>query len=580
MKPYFNALLASLFVCAAIPSVSIAQTANTKIETAKTIIDTNLYAEPFDDAKIVTKAKREATVSITQRRLAWIKIKLGNTEGWVKSTALRIQGANILPTSALASQNTGRNTQGNQIITTAVRGVHDSRSNRYVVIISDTKTSSSADSSVVSPASSSLNTRAYLTALWGANTTYEWMIDNTSADQTQQIQDLLAPSLKPKADSVLIYINTPITQKNDCSFDFYYQTSASSALSTWMNQAAQISQQVAQTWILLEPIQTQTTCPTSLINNDSNSINQVGQALNLNNFAQDKTNISWLVASNVQSQATNTAPVTDTSANTASKTSAKKAVTTKKIAPKKVPKQTQAAKQTTKNQQTPSPLAATNQLPPRVWLSYLSSCQTGNTDLNQSGLISQTELASCVQQQVNLANTPKLVFWQAGRGNLSPYQVLNLSPKPIQVSLLANNPSQNSPQIRALLSEMLPILKQENTNITQLNGDVITKKVDSSELVYIWGVSAQNELTLLFPNAQDSANQLDKNSVFEWKLPADISATSYPTLLATWVKSPLDFSNLSAQPKGSYFVFGNTTSQWNTWLNLILNNQNELTQLR
>jgi hypothetical protein len=580
MKPYFNALLAPVLALSI--TVPIAQAANA--ETAKTIIDTSLYAEPFDDAKSVAKAKRDTFVSVTQRRLAWIKVKLGNTEGWVKSTALRIQGANILPTSTLASQNTGRNTQGNQIITTAVRSVHNLRSNRYVVIISDTKTSASS-SRVVSPASASLNTRAYLTQLWGANTTYEWLIDSSSADQTQQNQDLSAVALKPRTDSVLIYINTPIIQKNDCSFGFYHQTSASSALSTWMNQAAQISQQMAQTWVLIEPIQTQTSCPTSLINSGANIINPIAQALNINNLAQDKTNISWLVASNApQQNAANTVPITSTPANTVSKAPAKKIPLTKKTAIKKPLKQTkqiQPPKKTAQSKPTPAALAVnTNPLPPRVWLSYLSNCQTASTDLNQSGLISQTELASCVQQQANLANEPKLVFWQAGFGNISPYQVLNLSSKPIQLSLLGNDPSQQTPQIRALFSEIMPLLKPTNTNITQLRSNVITKTVDATELIYIWGVSAQNELTLLFPNSQDSANQLDKNSVFEWKLPADISVDSYPTVLATWVKAPLDFSNLSAEPKGFYFVFANTTSQWNTWLNLILNNQNEFTQLR
>jgi hypothetical protein len=98
--------------------------------------------------------------------------------------------------------------------------------------------------------------------------------------------------------------------------------------------------------------------------------------------------------------------------------------------------------------------------------------------------------------------------------------------------------------------------------------------------IYIWGVDLQkdNELVLLFPNQTDSANQIEKETNFEWLLPTDTAR--FGTLLVSWSKNPLALDLLEATAEGPYIRFSNTKATINIWFNQLTADLEETTQIK
>lgn len=80
-----------------------------------------LRSKPFLDAPSQANLSRGAVVSIIKKQGAWANVKAGKRSGWVRSLSLKTGAA--LPTSNMASINTGRLGTGKIVTTTGVRGL-------------------------------------------------------------------------------------------------------------------------------------------------------------------------------------------------------------------------------------------------------------------------------------------------------------------------------------------------------------------------------------------------------------------------------------------------------------------------
>jgi len=72
-------------------SVSLAAIAS---EIGQTLVSTDLKSEPFADAKTMASLPANSAVDVLKRQGGWMQVKpAGNSEGWVKMTALKLGGA-------------------------------------------------------------------------------------------------------------------------------------------------------------------------------------------------------------------------------------------------------------------------------------------------------------------------------------------------------------------------------------------------------------------------------------------------------------------------------------------------------
>jgi hypothetical protein len=87
--------------------------------------DTEVKAEPNTNAASVVQAKSQSTAEILERNGFWVKVKIGNTQGWAKLSQVEIKaktsGTDGL--SALAGLTSGRAGSGNIVNTSGTRGL-------------------------------------------------------------------------------------------------------------------------------------------------------------------------------------------------------------------------------------------------------------------------------------------------------------------------------------------------------------------------------------------------------------------------------------------------------------------------
>ena len=96
-------------------------------ETARIIRDTNLWAEPFTDAKGLGQLKANSIVSKEGRKGGWYKISFEGKVGWVRMSALRLGTTPAKGDSGLASTlrflETGRSGSSGVTVATGIRGL-------------------------------------------------------------------------------------------------------------------------------------------------------------------------------------------------------------------------------------------------------------------------------------------------------------------------------------------------------------------------------------------------------------------------------------------------------------------------
>ena len=108
-------------------SVSLAAIAS---EIGQTLVNTDLKREPFADAKTLASLPANSAVDVLKRQGGWMQVKpAGNSEGWVKMTAVKLGGAtaNAQGDSGMATLwNTamqGRSGNTGVTVATGVRGL-------------------------------------------------------------------------------------------------------------------------------------------------------------------------------------------------------------------------------------------------------------------------------------------------------------------------------------------------------------------------------------------------------------------------------------------------------------------------
>lgn len=91
-------------------------------ETATLLKDDSLRGKPFLDAPVQASLKRGTSVAVLKKQGAWAQIKAGSQAGWLRSLSLK-SGKAVLPSSSLASVNSGRLGSGKIVNTTGIRGL-------------------------------------------------------------------------------------------------------------------------------------------------------------------------------------------------------------------------------------------------------------------------------------------------------------------------------------------------------------------------------------------------------------------------------------------------------------------------
>lgn len=72
-------------------SISVA---SISAEMGQTLVNTDLKSEPFADAKTLASLPGNSAVDVLKRQGGWMQVKpAGNSEGWVKMTAVKLGGA-------------------------------------------------------------------------------------------------------------------------------------------------------------------------------------------------------------------------------------------------------------------------------------------------------------------------------------------------------------------------------------------------------------------------------------------------------------------------------------------------------
>jgi hypothetical protein len=83
--------LRRLSSAAVLLSISVASIA---AEMGQTLVNTDLKSEPFADAKTLASLPGNSAVDVLKRQGGWMQVKpAGNSEGWVKMTAVKLGGA-------------------------------------------------------------------------------------------------------------------------------------------------------------------------------------------------------------------------------------------------------------------------------------------------------------------------------------------------------------------------------------------------------------------------------------------------------------------------------------------------------
>lgn len=83
--------LRRLSSAAVLLSLSIASIA---AETGQILVNTDLKNEPYADAKTLASLSGNSAVDVLQRQGGWLQVRpAGNSEGWVKLTAVKLGGA-------------------------------------------------------------------------------------------------------------------------------------------------------------------------------------------------------------------------------------------------------------------------------------------------------------------------------------------------------------------------------------------------------------------------------------------------------------------------------------------------------
>ncbi|OAJ70682.1 hypothetical protein A7976_03625 [Methylobacillus sp. MM3] len=83
--------LRRLSSAAVLLSISVASLA---AEMGQTLVNTDLKSEPFADAKTLASLPGNSAVDVLKRQGGWMQVKpAGNSEGWVKMTAVKLGGA-------------------------------------------------------------------------------------------------------------------------------------------------------------------------------------------------------------------------------------------------------------------------------------------------------------------------------------------------------------------------------------------------------------------------------------------------------------------------------------------------------
>jgi hypothetical protein len=219
-------------------------------EKAKVMINSPIYTEPFADASKKGSVSRGDTVSVSEKKSGWIKITTSSKQqGWVKATSVRSQANSQLPTSQLASKDTGRATAGNRVITTAVRKPMLNNPNRYLVVVSPPEQMASIKSNL-----------PQIARAWGADPQRNSLL--LSNDSTgHSFHPAFTQIAKNDQNEFLLYFTSPLTQQADCEFVF---ANTDQDISNWLLPIAEKLKNIQHVWIWIDQVNYHKKCDASL----------------------------------------------------------------------------------------------------------------------------------------------------------------------------------------------------------------------------------------------------------------------------------------------------------------------------
>ena len=94
---------------------------------ATVLLDTELRAEPYSDAGVITALPAKATLTILQRQGGWYQARHGTQSGWVRMSAIRMGeaagGGSSGISETLQFLSTGRSDASGVTVATGIRGL-------------------------------------------------------------------------------------------------------------------------------------------------------------------------------------------------------------------------------------------------------------------------------------------------------------------------------------------------------------------------------------------------------------------------------------------------------------------------
>ncbi len=98
-------------------------------DAARMIRQSELRAQPYSDASVVSSLSAGAGVSVQERKGGWYKVQAGGSTGWVRMTAVRMGGAGTAGGgksglgAALSFMTTGRSGSSGVTAATGIKGL-------------------------------------------------------------------------------------------------------------------------------------------------------------------------------------------------------------------------------------------------------------------------------------------------------------------------------------------------------------------------------------------------------------------------------------------------------------------------